>query len=131
MVAVVLRVVDGDTVVLRILGRRVRVRIIGMDAPETWLRHDCFGAEATRALRRLAPPGSAVYAAGDAEPYDRYGRRLLYLWTARGVFVEAAIIRAGYARALPVPPDTARAALLREAEDAARRTRTGRWGACP
>jgi micrococcal nuclease len=130
MLAVVLRVVDGDTVVLRILGRRVPVRIIGMDAPETWLRHDCFGAEATRALRRLTPPGSRVYAAGDVEPYDRYGRRLLYLWTARGAFVEETLVRAGYARAMAVPPDTGHAAVLREAEDTARRAGAGRWSAC-
>ncbi|MFB9840612.1 hypothetical protein, partial [Actinoallomurus acaciae] len=43
--AVVTRVVDGDTLILRGQGR---VRLIGVDAPETWRRHDCFGAEATR-----------------------------------------------------------------------------------
>lgn len=63
--ATVVRVIDGDTVVLGGLGR---VRLIGLDAPETWLRHDCLGAEATRALRRLTPPGSPVRTAGDAEP---------------------------------------------------------------
>jgi micrococcal nuclease len=128
--ATVVRVVDGDTVVLRIGGRRLRVRLIGVDAPETWLRHDCFGAEATRELRRLIPPGSRVRAAGDAEPYDRYGRRLLYLWTARGVFVPAALIRTGFARALPIPPDTSHATTFREAEDTARRARLGLWRAC-
>jgi micrococcal nuclease len=129
--AVVDRVVDGDTVVLRVRGRRVRVRLIGMDAPETWLRRDCFGAEATRALRRLIPPGSPVYAAGDAEPYDRYGRRLLYLWTARGELVEAVLIRRGFARTLEIPPDTAHAVTLRAAEAVARRARAGLWKACP
>jgi micrococcal nuclease len=127
MTAVVVRVVDGDTLVLRMRGRPVRVRLIGVDAPETWLRHDCFGAEATRGLRRLTPPGAAVRAAGDTEARDRYGRRLLYLWTPRGVFVNAALVRAGFARAMAVPPDTSRAAVLRDAEDTARRTRAGLW----
>jgi micrococcal nuclease len=129
--AVVLRVVDGDTVILRIRGRSVRVRLIGVDAPETWLRRDCFGAEAARALRRLAPQGSSLYAAGDAEPYDRYRRRLLYLWTPHGVFLDAALIRAGFARAMAVPPDTRYAAFLREAEHTARRAGVGLWKACP
>jgi endonuclease YncB( thermonuclease family) len=81
--AVVLRVVDGDTVDLLAGGRSVRVRLIGVDAPETWPRRDCLGAEAARRLRGLLPRGSPVRAAGDREAVDRYGRRLLYLW-ARG-----------------------------------------------
>jgi micrococcal nuclease len=129
--AVVVRVIDGDTLVLRTRGRPARVRLIGVDAPETWLRRDCFGAEATRALRRLVPPGSAVRAAGDVEPRDRYGRRLLYLWTPRGVLVNTALVRAGFARAMAVPPDTRYAAVLREAEDAARRARSGLWRPAP
>lgn len=128
---VVVRVVDGDTVILRVRGRRVRVRLIGVDAPETWLRRDCFGPDAARALRRLVPPGSMVHAAADAEPYDRYGRRLFYLWTAGGVFVNAAMVRAGFARAMVVPPDTRYAEPLRAAEHVARRRKEGLWSACP
>jgi endonuclease YncB( thermonuclease family) len=82
--AAVLRVVDGDTVILLVRGRPVRVRLIGVDAPETWYRRDCLGAEAARALRVLLPPGSPVRAAGDREAADRYGRRLLYLWAPGG-----------------------------------------------
>ena len=126
--AVVTRVVDGDTLILRGQGR---VRLIGVDAPETWRRHDCFGAEATRALRRLTPPGQVVRVAGDVRPRDRYGRRLLYVWTRRGVFVNAALVRTGFARALAVPPDTGRAPVLRDAEEAARRGHAGMWRPAP
>jgi micrococcal nuclease len=131
MTVTVVRVVDGDTIIVRIRGRPERVRLIGVDAPETWLRHDCFGAEATRALRRLVPPGSSVRAVGDVAPYDRYRRRLLYLWTSRGEFVEAVLVRGGFARAMAVPPDTSRAEFLREVEDTAKRTGAGLWRACP
>jgi micrococcal nuclease len=126
--AVVTRVIDGDTLVLRGQGR---ARLIGVDAPETWRRHDCFGAEATRALRRLTPPGRVVRVAGDVRPRDRYGRRLLYVWTSGGVFVNAALVRSGFARALAVPPDTGRAAVLRDAEEAARRAHAGMWRPAP
>ncbi len=123
----VVRVVDGDTLILRGLGR---VRLIGMDAPETWQRHDCFGPEATNALRRLTPPGTPVVAMRDAEPRDRYGRALLYLWTRRGLFVNATLIRTGFARTLTMPPNTSHAATLKAAQTAARHDRTGLWRHC-
>jgi micrococcal nuclease len=107
--AVVRRVVDGDTVILLARGRSVRVRLIGADAPELWYRRDCDGAEAARGLRALLPPGSQVRAAGDRDAVDRYGRRLLYLWTlgrrahAGAVTTRSAVgtatVRAGKARA--------------------------------
>lgn len=124
------RVVDGDTLILRVGGRSRRVRLIGVDAPETWSRHECFGAEATRALRRLTPAGAEVRVAADREPYDRFGRRLLHLWTGRGALVAASLVRNGFARAAAVPPDTRYAAVLGDAEAAARRAGAGLWGAC-
>lgn len=128
--ALVVRVVDGDTLLLRIGGRRLRVRLIGVDAPETWARRDCYGAEAARALRRLVPVGSEVRVIGDREPYDHFGRRLLHLWTSRGRLVSAALVRAGFARALAIPPDTRYAPLLGAAEADARRSGAGLWRAC-
>jgi micrococcal nuclease len=117
-------VIDGDTLILRGVGR---VRLIGVDAPETWLRHDCQGEEATRALRRLTPPGSPVRTAGDAERRDHYGRRLLYVWTSAGEFVNVTLVRKGLARAMPIPPDTTYAPLIHAAEDTARHRRAGIW----
>jgi endonuclease YncB( thermonuclease family) len=108
--ALVVRVVDGDTLLLRIGGRRLRVRLIGVDAPETWARRDCYGAEAARALRRLVPAGSEVRVIGDREPYDHFGRRLLHLWTSRGRLVGAALVRADSPARWPSrpTPDTPR-----------------------
>lgn len=122
--AAVVRVIDGDTLVLHGIGR---VRLIGLDAPETWLRHDCFGREAARALRHLTPPGSPVQTAGDIERRDHYGRRLLYLWTPSGEFVNATLVREGFARAMPIRPNTSYAPLIHAAEDAARRGGAGIW----
>ncbi|MGH3377295.1 MAG: thermonuclease family protein [Actinoallomurus sp.] len=129
--AVVVRVVDGDTVVLRTAGRRERVRLIGVDAPETWLRRDCFGEQATEALRHLTPPGALVSTAPDVERHDRFGRLLLYLWTPRGDFVNETLIRGGFARTMTVPPNTSHAPTLQEAEHAAQHTRAGLWRNCP
>ncbi|MFL6056625.1 MAG: thermonuclease family protein [Actinoallomurus sp.] len=128
--ALVLRVVDGDTLLLRIDGRSRRVRLIGVDAPETWGRRDCFGGQASRALRRLTPVGSPVRVAGDREAYDRFGRRLLHLWTSRGRLVAAELVRTGLARTLVIPPNTRYAPALEAAEAQARRVGAGLWGAC-
>src|SRR5262249_2259671 len=128
--ATVLWVIDGDTVIVRIGGERARVRLIGIDAPETWLRHDCFGAEATAALRRLLPPGSTVHTAGDVEPRDQYGRLLVYLWTRGGDFVNARLISMGFARTMTVPPNTSYVLVLQQAERMAQRARRGLWQAC-
>ncbi|MCO6011492.1 thermonuclease family protein [Actinoallomurus purpureus] len=126
--ATVVRVVDGDTLILRMWGRAVRVRLIGVDAPETWTRHDCFGVNATRALRRLAPAGSVLRLAGDREAYDHYGRRLAYLWTTRGRFLAAELIRAGFAQAMVIGPNARYFGVLAAAEAAAHRKKAGLWG---
>ncbi|MEV5748199.1 thermonuclease family protein [Actinoallomurus sp. NPDC052308] len=125
-----LRVVDGDTLVLQVGGRGRRVRLIGVDAPETWTRHDCFGVEASRALRRLAPVGAELRVVADREPYDHFGRRLLHVWTGNGRLVTADLVRSGFARTLVIPPNTRYAAVLGAAEAVARRAGAGLWGAC-
>ena len=128
--AMVVRVVDGDTVILRTAGRRERVRLIGVDAPETWLRHDCYGEQATEALRHLTPPGSLVNTTPDVEHHDRFGRLLLYLWTPQGTFVNETLIHDGFVRIMTVPPNTVHAPTLQEAEHEAQHTRAGLWHTC-
>lgn len=128
--ATVVRVVDGDTLVLSLSGRQDRVRLIGLDAPETWLRHDCFGPEATQALNRLTPPGTPVRVTPDTELRDHYGRLLSYLWTSHGTFVNAELLREGFARTMPIPPNTSHAQDLEDAQRTAQRTHAGLWRSC-
>jgi micrococcal nuclease len=133
--AEVIRVVDGDTLVTRMAGQRRRVRLIGVDAPE--IRHrgsvlpgECFGIDATAALRRLAPPGGVVEITPDRRRRDPYGRELRYVRTSDGLFVNEALIRGGYARAMVVAPNDRFIGLLRAAESAAHQARSGLWSAC-
>ncbi len=79
----VARVVDGDTVSVRLDGGGLeRVRLIGIDTPE---RGECYAGRATGAARALAG-GRRVELAGDAtqDARDRYGRLLAYVWVAGG-----------------------------------------------
>ena len=128
--ATVVRVVDGDTVVLR--GGR-RVRYIGVDTPESvepGAPVECFGKAASRANARLVA-GRRVRLRYDAERRDRYGRTLAYVYRARdGLFVNAELVRRGYATVLTIPPNVAHAGLFRRLAARARARDRGLWRAC-
>jgi micrococcal nuclease len=137
----VVRIVDGDTLVVRAGDRSISVRLLGVDAPELPRarpplaateagRPGCAGRAARSALSRMAPPGVVLYVTTDREVHDPYGRSLLYAWTARRTFVNAALIRDGHARALVIPPNDRFAGVFRAAEAAARRAPGGGGSAC-
>jgi len=125
------RVVDGDTIV--VAGDET-VRLIGIDTPETKDPRrpvQCFGAEATRRITELIPAGEAVLLVGDVSDTDRYGRTLAYVYRQRDrLFVNAALVRDGYAAASTYPPDVAHAEEFRALERDARESDRGLWSAC-
>ena len=132
--AVVERVVDGDTIDVDIGGRNERVRLIGIDTPETKDEDspvECYGPEATALTELLVPPGSAVRLERDVEARDDYGRLLAYVHRTDGLFVNLELARQGAATVLSIRPNTAYAALIGGAVDEARRAGRGLWGACP
>jgi micrococcal nuclease len=129
----VVRVVDGDTIHVRIGGRRERVRYIGVDTPETGRSgtpRECFGGAAAALNSRLVE-GRRVRLRMDAEPRDRYGRLLAYVYRAPdGLFVNAELVRRGFATILTIPPNVSHAGEFLRLERAARSARRGLWGAC-
>jgi micrococcal nuclease len=130
----VVRVVDGDTLHVRISGSEVTVRLIGIDTPETHKPDtpvECFGVEATKALGRMIPAGSRVRLERDAEARDRYGRLLAYVYRGTDhAFVNLEMAKAGFADAFTYPPNVAHSdefvAAAADARDAGR----GLWSAC-
>lgn len=78
--AKVTRVVDGDTFYARLSsGREEKVRLIGVDAPESTKEVEPYGKEAAAyAKKRLA--GKTVYLELDVQQRDKYGRLLAYVW---------------------------------------------------
>ncbi|MGV0717842.1 thermonuclease family protein [Mycolicibacterium sp. XJ662] len=132
--AVVLRVVDGDTIDIRDEVRgRLRVRILGIDTPETKKPNspvECWGPEATE-FARSTMLGQRVALVTDPtqDRTDRYGRTLAYLVRADGFDYAVEAARAGTARSYvyggrPVSRHDAIVAAEREARDAHR----GLWG---
>jgi micrococcal nuclease len=133
--ATVDRVVDGDTI--RIVapgGRSERVRLIGIDTPETKDPRrpvQCFGKEASAFTTKLLPRATRVRLVRDVEGRDRYGRLLAYVYRARdGLFVNLALAQGGYARALTIPPNVAHVDEFLAAVRAARDGALGLWGRC-
>lgn len=139
--ALVVRIVDGDTLVLRATegapglpaGAETRVRLLEVDTPESvepGTPVQCYARRASGVLARLAPPGSTVRVVPDRDLLDPYGRTLLYLWNEHGTFVNLALVRAGAARAALYEPNDRYIEVLREAERRARLAGTGLWGRC-
>ena len=127
-------VVDGDTVDMIIDGVEERVRLIGIDTPETKKANtpiQCFGPEATAFTQSLLPEGTAVYLERDVEARDVYGRLLAYAYVAEtGSFVNLEIVRAGYAQPLTIPPNVAHSTEFVDAARTAEHDNVGLWAAC-
>lgn len=127
----VTRVVDGDTFVV---AGGERVRLIGIDTPETVHPRrpvECFGREASRFLTGLIPPGTPVRLVYDVERLDRYSRTLAYVYRlSDGLFVNAEMVRRGYAQIYTVPPNVAHVEELLAVQREARQAARGLWSAC-
>ena len=93
-----IRTVDGDTIIVRVEGRNVIVRLIGVDTPETVHPQkpvQFFGREASAFTRRMVG-GKKVRLEFDQQRRDKYMRRLAYVYLEDGTFLNAEIIKQGY-----------------------------------
>jgi len=127
-------VVDGDTITVYIDGRTERVRLIGIDTPETKKPDtpvECFGPEASAFTTKLLPEGTPLHLERDVEARDKYGRLLAYVYRVRdGMFVNLEVIAEGYARLLTIPPNVAHVDAFVAAARNAERQNLGLWGGC-
>jgi endonuclease YncB( thermonuclease family) len=123
-----IRVVDGDTIRVRVGPREEKVRLIGIDTPEVG---QCFATEATAAMRRLVFNREVVLTGDRTQTRrDIYGRLLAYVDLPSGVDVGRQLLQQGFA----VVYETRRPFTRRGAYDAAASnaldSRAGLIGAC-
>src|SRR5690348_5389008 len=127
------RIVDGDTIYVRLTTGVEKVRYIGVDTPE--VHHptrgeEPGGREAAVVNRRLLGD-RPVRLETDVQLRDRYGRLLAYVWARRPdgglVMVNAELVRLGYAAVMTVPPNVRHAALFRRLAAEAREQHRGLW----
>jgi len=136
--AFVLYVIDGDTMDVVIDGKKERVRLIGIDAPEVEYeekRADCFANQATEALKTIIN-GNTVSLVSDPTQSDRdsYSRLLRYIFLTDGTNVNKLMISKGYAYEytyLGIPYQYQKD--FQEAELGAKENKIGIWaeGICP
>ena len=123
-IAVVTRVVDGDTIELSD-GRKVRY--IGVDTPEL-KGQKCFAEEATEKNRELVE-GKTIQMKKDVSETDRYKRLLRYIYVD-SLFVNEYLAREGYALQATFPPDVKYVELFGKAVEEARVKNKGLWKSC-
>ena len=132
-VAKVIRVVDGDTLEVELDTGRERVRLLGIDTPETVHPSkpvECFGPEASARMKQLAPPGTELRLERDAELRDRFGRLLAHAYLPDGTFINLSMVADGFATTLFIDPNRAHRQALSAAEADARQQGLGLWSAC-
>ena len=124
----VVRVVDGDTIHVRIGARVEKVRYIGVNTPE--VHHptkgeEPGGREAAEVNRRLVE-GQAVRLELDVQERDRYGRLLAYVWIG-DLMINAELVRLGYAQVMTVPPNVRYQEVFLKLQREAREAGRGLW----
>lgn len=127
--AIVTQLIDGNTLVLQLDGSEQSVSLLLIDASGAGL-DQCFSEAATAFVAAVAPPGSTIEVEQDVSDADRFGRLLRYVYLADGSMLNQKLVRGGFARVAPKPPDQKYIELLREAEAEARRDGVGLWSAC-
>lgn len=128
----VIRVVDGDSLIVSIDGQDERVQLIGVEAPESVRPNwpvEAYGPEAARFLDNLLRGEQVHLEFKPDEPRDKYGRILAFVCRAPdGLFVNLEAIRQGYARAYRRAQHPY-LDLFCEVERRAEEARKGLWGA--
>ena len=128
----VTHVVDGDTIDVRYGRRSDRVRLIGIDTPEVYGGAECGGPEASATMKRLAEDRRIKLVTDPTQDRrDRYGRLLAYVRVIRGVSLQLAILRKGWAKVYVYGGNPfERVDQFRRADDSARAANRGAWSLC-
>jgi micrococcal nuclease len=115
---------------VRVAAQRERVRYIGIDTPESYPGRvsECYAEEAKLANEQLVA-GKVVQLVADRTDRDDYDRLLRYIYVD-DLLVNAALVRDGYARVLPIPPNVRFAEALSQAAQTAQAENRGLWNAC-
>ena len=128
----IVRVVDGDTVVVRLKHRQRYVRLLGIDTPEISGGVECYGRAAKARLRAILPVGTRVRLVSDPTQarVDRYGRLLRYVMKG-SLDVDRRMVGIGAARVYVYGGKAfKRVTGYRGAQRSARLNDRGLWGAC-
>lgn len=128
---IVQSVTDGDTIKVRIWTWVETIRILGLDAPESFTTRfgyvECYGKESSNYLKNLLSSGSSVY----VEFYgnDKYSRDLadVYIWSRTWTLIAKSIIQNGYGWVYTKGVKTKNYASLLRSQNLAKKSKVGLW----
>lgn len=127
------RVYDGDTIAVEMAGTLEKIRMIGVDTPETHKPNtppQCYGQEASNfTTKHLLHKTVRLAADPETDNRDRYDRLLRFVYTEQGELWNQKLIAEGYAPAYTSFPFT-KAAEFVTTQEKARQSKTGLWGKC-
>lgn len=126
------KVVDGDTFWIYDGSQEgLKIRLIGVDAPESRNSGNketgYFGRESSAYLKTLIT-GRKVRLEYDVGHFDKYGRTLAYVYLEDGTFINATLVKNGFATVMTVPPNVKYADTFLRLERKARNHKKGLWG---
>jgi micrococcal nuclease len=123
------RVIDGDTFEIVNRGTKERVRLIGVDTPET-VKPDSpaepFGKEASDFTRKMIE-GKMVRLEFDVQERDKYGRLLAYVYLEDGTMLNSRLLEEGLASIVTIPPNVRMADTFLKIQRKARQEKKGIW----
>jgi len=129
----VIRIVDGDTIVVKIGSKNEKVRFIGVDTPES-VRPDTpvekYAAEA-KAFTKKMLEGKNVRLEFDVQKRDIYARLLAYVYIEDGRMLNKLLAEEGYAQVMTVPPNVKYQQDFIRLERKARESKKGLWNSSP
>jgi micrococcal nuclease len=131
------RVVDGDTIVVKINSQEETVRLIGIDTPEVVDPRkpvQCFGKEASEKIKELIQGKSVILTPDPTQnDKDNYGRLLRYVYLEDSTFINKKMIEEGYAFEYTYSIPYKYQLELKESQRQAKTNKLGLWAdnACP
>ena len=132
----VVRVIDGDTIVVALDGKNRTVRLLGIDTPEVVDPRrpvQCFGREASGRAKELLRDGWVRLESDPTQgDTDKYGRLLRYVSLQDGTSVNKLLIKEGYAYEYTYKVPYAQQKAFKDAQRYARENKKGLWadGVC-
>ena len=139
----VTRIIDGDMIQALYEGVEKRIRLIGIDSPESRVNkktmkdanmseHDIktiieMGEKAKAYVNVLIKRGDFITIEFDVKKMDRYGRLLCYVYLSNGKMLNEEIIKAGYANVMPLQPNVKYKDRFLKTYQEAREDKRGLW----
>ena len=128
----VIRAVDGDTFVANIDGVEAKVRLIGVDTPESAATgknasKNCEEGKTASAYTKSLIEGKNVYIEYDVDQTDDYDRILAYVYLSDGTMLNKHLLEVGYARMMTIQPNVKYVEEFKSIQETARNAKAGFW----